>query len=101
MMTEEDGSLVNLTDPDSTVSSFTDLTTTAGPAVVMEHPPWLSDMELMIRAYVIPSLCAIGILFNSTSAIVLFHSELQVRHFFHLSVIPFPAFFCYRQVAIH
>jgi hypothetical protein len=36
-------------------------------------------MEVIIRVYVIPSLCAIGILFNSTSAIVLFHSELQLR----------------------
>ena len=72
-MTTDEDTMFRLT------SIPTDDSTTPGPLRVVEHPPWLSDMEWLVRAYVIPSLCAIGILFNSTSAIVLFHSELQLR----------------------
>ncbi len=78
MMSQEAG-IFNLTSVLSEMTSSSDDVTTPGPSRVVEHPPWLSYMEMMVRAYVIPSLCAIGIIFNSTSAIVLFHSELQLR----------------------
>ena len=60
------------------VDEMTTTTTMASPTQV-QHPPWLGDMEMIIRTYLIPILCAVGILFNSTSVAVLFHSELQLR----------------------
>ena len=89
MTADEDG-ILNLTMPESSVTSsadyssppelpFAGFSTTLGPTLAVEHPPWLSDMEMVIRTYTIPSLCAIGILFNSTSAVVLYRSELQLR----------------------
>jgi len=78
MMSQEDG-IFNMTSVFSEMTSSSSDITTPGPSRVVEHPPWLSYVEMMVRAYVIPSLCAIGIIFNSTSAIVLFHSELQLR----------------------
>jgi hypothetical protein len=81
-MTSDEESIFNLTvmsEVTSGSSGLSDDSTTAGPFRAVEHPAWLSHMEMMVRVYVIPSLCAIGILFNSTSAIVLFHSELQLR----------------------
>jgi hypothetical protein len=74
-MEGDENDLFNLTQLETT----TDISASQGPSLAVVHPPWLTDMELSIRAWVIPSLCAIGILFNSTSAIVLFHSELQLR----------------------
>ena len=78
-MESDDNDLFNLTTSDTTTSSEFLASPGPGLSLAVVHPPWLTDMELTIRAWVIPSLCAIGILFNSTSAIVLFHSELQLR----------------------
>ena len=80
-MTSDEESIFNLTmmSEVTSASGLSDDLTTTGPFRAEEHPAWLSHMEMMVRVYVIPSLCAIGILFNSTSAIVLFHSELQLR----------------------
>ena len=78
-MEGDENDLFNLTTLDTTTSSEFLASPGPGPSLAVVHPPWLTDMELTIRAWVIPSLCAIGILFNSTSAIVLFHSELQLR----------------------